>query len=562
MKQKIGKSMNKLILLLLIVASSSYAKVTATVDRNQIVIGETFNLVISVDENTNEQPDLSELGEVFRVLGTSQSSSTKIINGAYSVEKTWQISLMPTGLGNNTIPPIKLGNQSTQAIQIKVTKSDPNAKANGDLFIEIEADKTSAFVKEQIILTVKLFYSISLSEGSLSEPVASSTIVTQLDKGTTYNTSRDGRNYTVVERHYALFAEKSGQLDLNPIIFNGRDNSSRRSFSMFSTGKPVRAISKPLTLEIKPIPQSSIGKDWIPAKKVNISQEWSKGPYTVGEPITRTITLYVEGLSETQIPEIDLGEIDNIRVYPEQPQTQTEKTADTLKAWKQMKIAMIPTQSGAIRIPEFQLEWYNTRTGKIEQAKLPPLTLQVEAGDFGVKKSDVGDLFAQEKKDPDRKSSVIQTAPAKEIQIIEKDKVLWKYLSVLFASLWLITAVLYLRKNNRKIEPDSKQAVVKISKKQILYAIENRDIKELQSVLINWWNHQYEKYQVTNLSQIKAYVNSDMQKLIDDLEVQLYDTNKTSSFDKAHWKKQVNGKGLQMLVRKDNVSNAQLPDLY
>ena len=562
MKQKIGKSMNKLILILLMVASSSYAKVTATVDRNQIVVGETFNLVISVDENTNEQPDLSELGEVFRVLGTSQSSSTKIINGAYSVEKTWQISLMPTGLGNNTIPPIKLGNQSTQAIQIKVTKSDPNAKANGDLFIEIESDKTSAFVKEQIILTVKLFYSISLSEGSLTEPVASSTIVTQLDKGTTYNTSRDGRNYTVVERHYALFAEKSGQLDLNPIIFNGRDNSSRRSFSMFSTGKPVRAISKPLTLEIKPIPQTSIGKDWIPAKKVNISQEWSKGPYTVGEPITRTITLYVEGLSETQIPEIDLGEIDNIRVYPEQPQTQTEKTADTLKAWKQMKIAMIPTQSGAIRIPEFQLEWYNTKTGKTEQAKLPPLTLQVEAGDFGVKKSDVGDLFAQEKKDSGIKSSVTQTAPAKEIQIIEKDNVLWKYLSALFALLWLITVVLYLRKNNRKIETDSKQAIVKISKKQILYAIENRDIKELQSVLINWWNHQYEKYQVTNLSQIKAYVNSDMQKLIDDLEVQLYDTNKTSSFDKAHWKKQVSGQGLQMLTRKDKVSNTQLPDLY
>ncbi len=567
MKQKIGNPMNKLILLfsllaMLVTAPSSYAKVTATVDRNQIVIGETFSLVISVDENTNEQPDLSELGEVFRVLGTSQSSSTKIINGAYSVEKTWQISLMSTGLGNNTIPPIKLGNQSTQAIQIKVNKSDPNAKANGDLFIEIEADKTSAFVKEQIILTVKLFYSISLSEGSLSEPVASSTIVTQLDKGTTYNTSRDGRNYTVVERHYALFAEKSGQLDLNPIIFNGRDNSSRRSFSMFSTGKPVRATSKPLTLEIKPIPQSSIGKDWIPAKKVNISQEWSKGPYTVGEPITRTITLYVEGLSETQIPEIDLGEIDNIRVYPEQPQTQTEKTADTLKAWKQMKIAMIPTQSGAIRIPEFQLEWYNTRTGKIEQAKLPPLTLQVEAGDFGVKKSDIGDLFAQENKGSDRKSSVTQTTPEKEIQIVEKDKVLWKYLSAMFALLWLITAFLYLRNNNHKIEPDSKQAAVKISKKQILYAIDNRDIKELQSVLINWWNHQYEKHQVTNLSQIKPYVNSDMQKLIDDLEVQLYDTNKTSSFDKTHWKKQVSGKGLQMLVRKGNINNMQLPDLY
>jgi len=562
MKQKIGNNMNKLILLFLVVAAGGYAKVTATVDRNQIVIGETFNLVISVDENTNEQPDLTELGEVFRVLGTSQSSSTKIINGNYSVEKTWQVTLMPNGVGNNTIPPIKLGNQSTQAIPITVTKSDPNAKANGDLFIEIESDKNSAYVKEQIILTVKLFYAISLSEGSLSEPIAANTIVTQLDKGATYTTNRNGRNYTVVERHYALFAEKSGQLELNPIIFNGRDNSSRRSFSMFSTGKPVRAISKPLSLEIKPIPQSSIGKDWIPAKKVQISQEWSKGPYTVGEPITRTITLYVEGLSETQIPEIDLGEIDNIRVYPEQPQTQTEKTANTVKAWKQMKIAMIPTQAGAIRIPEFQLEWYNTKTKKIEQAKLPPLTLQVEAGDFGVKKSEIGDLFSNQKATPDKPASVAQTSPEKEIQVIEKDNDLWKYLSAVFAVLWLLTMYLYLKKNKHKPKSQKKHAEVKISKNQILYAIDNRDVAELQMVLINWWNNQYPKHQVTNLSQIKAYVSPAMQKLLDDLEVQLYDANKTSNFDKSMWKKQVNGSGLKILKHQEKVDNQQLPDLY
>ncbi|MCF6318945.1 MAG: BatD family protein [Proteobacteria bacterium] len=556
--------MNKLILLfsLLVIASSGSAKVTATVDRNQIVIGETFNLVISTDENTHEQPDLSELSEVFRILGNSQSSSTRIINGKYSVEKTWQISLMPNGVGNNTIPPIKLGNQSTRAISIKVTKSDPNAKANGDLFVEIQADKKSAFVKEQIILTVKLFYAISLSEGNLSEPIASNTIVTQLDKGATYTTNRDGKNYTVVERHYALFAEKSGQLELNPIIFNGRDNSSRRSFSMFSTGKPMRAISKALTLEIKPIPQTSIGKDWIPAKKVNISQEWSKGPYTVGEPITRTITLYAEGLSETQIPDIDLGEINNIRIYPEQPQTQTEKTASSLKAWKQMKIAMIPTQAGAIRVPEFNLEWYNTVTGKIEHAKLPPLTLQVDAGDFGVKKPDIGDLFAQERNDSGKPSNVSQKIPEKEIQIIEKDNVLWKYLSALFATLWLFTTLLYLRKNNKKVQSDTKQKTIKIDKKQILYSIESENTAELQTVLINWWNSQYPKYQVTNLTQIKLYVNSDMQKLIDDLEVQLYDTNKASSFDKEKWRKQVKGNGLRKVINKNKVNNTQLPDLY
>lgn len=564
MKQKIGNTMKNLLLLSIMMLSiNAYAEVSALVDRNQMVIGETFNLVITTDENTNEQPDLSGLNEVFKILGTSQSSSTKIINGEYSIEKNWQISLMPIGIGKNTIPPIKLGNQQTKPIQIEVKQSDPNAKANGDLFIEVTTDKDTAFVKEQIILTVKLFYSIALSEGNLSEPIASNTIVTQLDKGATYTTNRDGKNYTVVERHYALFAEKNGSLELNPIIFNGRDNSSKRNFSMFSTGKAVRAISKSLKLNIKPIPQTSIGKDWIPAKRVNISQEWSKAPYTVGEPITRTITLYVEGLSETQIPDVDMGEIDNIRTYPEQPQTQTEKATNTLKAWKQMKIALIPTQSGAIRIPEFQLEWYNTNTKKIEQAKLPPLSLQVEAGQFMLDKPDFGNVIDKKPNQNTVTTGNSEMLPEKSIQVIEKDNSLWKILSAVFALLWIVTILVFLQgRRSNKTNRLEKISDVKISKKQILSAIQNKDINQLQSNLLVWWNQQYPTNQVTNLSQIKAWVDGQMQNLLDQLEWQLYNPDKIESFNQKLWLNAVNGKGLNVLKTAKVKSKSTLPQLY
>jgi hypothetical protein len=554
MKKKIGnhmKLMKSVILSLFLMSTMSYAELTASVDRTQIVIGETFNLVITIDESTNDQPDFSELSQVFKVLGTSQSSSTKMSNGNYSIEKTWNVSLMPNGIGDNTIPPIKLGNQSTKAIKISVTKSDPNAKANGDLFVELAADKNSAYVKEQIILTVKLFYSIALSEGNLSEPLAKNSIVTQLDKGTTYNTSRDGKNYTVVERHYALFAEKSGQLDLNPIIFNGRDNTSRRNFSMFSTGKPVRAVSQPISIEIKPIPQTSIGKDWIPASKVQISQQWSQPPYRVGEPITRTITLFIEGLSETQIPDIDLGDIENIRIYPEQPQTQTEKVAQAIKSVKQMKIALIPTQSGSIRIPEYQLEWFNTKTNQIEKAKLPPLTLQVDAGDFGVKQKDVDGLFNQDKDQQTTSSNATQmTTPQNAIQVVEKDSMLWKALAILFAILWLFTTLLYIKKHTAMAKTQVSEPVINISKKQIIAAINSKNIKALQSSLIDWWNVQYPDSQVTNLSQIKPWLNTSMHELLDQVELYLYNPEKLESFDQQGWLKAVNGKDLDKFVMK------------
>ncbi|MFK8012013.1 MAG: BatD family protein [Marinicellaceae bacterium] len=556
---------NTFIVLFLMMSISAKADVTAQVDRTQIVIGETFNLVISTDENTNDQPDLSVLEKDFRVLGSSQSSSTNIVNNSYSVEKKWQISLMSLGVGEAVIPAIKLGNESTQPIKITTAQNDPNAKASGDIFIEVETDKTSAYVKEQIILTVKLFYSISLSEGSLSEPVASGILVSQLDKGANYRTNRDGKTYEVIERHYALFAEKSGTLVMNPILFNGRDNTSRRSYSMFSTGKPVRAVSQSLSFDIKPIPQSSIGKDWLPANDIQISQDWSDGPYKVGEPITRTITLYVEGLSETQIPDIDLGYIDDIRVYPEQPQTQTENTAQSIKSYKQVKLALIPTYAGAIRIPEYSLEWYNTKTDQIEYAKLPPVTLQVEAGEFAVQQPDVPNLMDDNKP---QDSTIITNDTTPEgsnvvTKIVEKESALWKILTAVFAVLWLLTTIFFIRKPAKHNQQQSKPKKIIISKNQILNAIEKQDIKQLDQTLLSWWNQQYPEKQVFNITQIKIWVNPQMQKMITELDNSLYSKHDSVKFDKQLWIKQVKGKGLDANGQRPSGALAeQLPSLY
>ena len=559
---------NLLLIGLILISFNSFAEVTASVDRNRIIIGETLTLTISVDENSNEEPDLTELEDVFTVLGTSKSSSTQIINNSYSTQTSWQISLMPNGVGENTIPPIKVGSQQTKPIQISVTKSDPNAKANGDVFIEAETDKTEAFVKEQIILTVRLFYGIALSEGSLSDPIASDTIITQLDKGANYRTVRDGRAYEVVERRYAMFAEKSGKLELNPIIFNGRDNSSRRSFSMFATGKPVRAVSKPVEIEIKPIPQTSIGKDWLPASNVQISQEWSSQPYKVGEPITRTITLYVEGLNETQIPEIDLGEIDGIRVYPEQPLSQTEKETENLKSWKQVKLAMIPTQSGKIRIPEFQLEWFNTNTGQVEFAKLPPVTLDVEAGDFALEKPPIGNLF--ETKPTESVSSASEKGvsrdetPLTEVKVVEKESWFWKLIALISVLLWLVTlAILLSTKKKKRVSDSSDKAKKSISKQDIINSINNKDLSGLQESLIRWWNQQYPENQVNNLSAITPLVTDEMQSLIENLELQLYSSStQLTEFDTGSWLKQVKGKGLTIHNFNQINPKNELPELY
>lgn len=558
------------VLILLFISTVSIARVTAIVDRSQIVIGETFNLTITADENTSDEPDLSELEQVFTILGNSKSTSTQIINNNYSSQTSWNISLMPQGAGKNTIPPIKVGNEYTNPIQISVNKSDPNAKAGGDIYIEVSTDKTEAYVKEQVIYTVKFFYAMALSEGTLSPPVVKDAVVTELNKSTSYQTTRSGKLYEVVERKYAIFAEKSGTLEINPIIFNGRDNSSRRNFSVFSTGKPVRAVSKPVSIEIKPIPQTSIGKDWIPAKNVQLTQEWSKEAYKVGEPITRTITLYAEGLNETHLPEIDLGEIDGVRVYPEQPNTRTDKSSEALRSWKQVKIALIPTHAGKIQIPEYNLEWFDTDDKKIKQAKLPAVTIEVAAGDFAMAKNEIPNLLNQQQtqsQNQPQSDITNEESPEKNsvpVQIIHEDNLLWKILTFVFAGLWVTTFIYFkFAKNQNNITKDT-GLNEQISKKDIISAIRSENLHILQSSLTKWWNQQYPENYVNNLGGIRKLVSKDMSGLLMDLEQRLYSSSALQEgIDKESWLKQINGKGLTLINNSEDKSSAGgLPELY
>ena len=575
MKPRTGDIMNQLkywiCFLAIIFTTHSFANIIAKVDRTEVFIGETLNLVIKTTENSSAQPDLSVISDEFRVISNSSSTSTQIINGQRSFEKSWNIILMPLKEGQLSIPVISVGNQSTQAIQIKVGKPDPNAKSNGDLFIEITTDKISAFVKEQIIFKVKLFYSISLSEGSLSEPYASDTLVTMLDKNSTFSTVRDGKRYEVIERHYAMFAEKSGTMEINPIIFNGRDNSSRRSMSMFSTGKPVRAVSKPISIEIKPIPQNAIGKDWLPAKSIRLSEQWSNRPFTVGEPITRTITLFAEGLSETQIPNLDLGEIDKIKVYPEQPQTQTEITPKTIKAIKQIKMALIPTQDGSVRIPEYNLQWFNTETGKIEQAKLPPRSLNVEPGSFAPPPVNIQQQLDNMLPKVVDNKSVTTSTDISSLQNLSNSTLdstpegsYWKYSTAGLLLLWLATLGYFIYQRKAGLKPvESKSKPVIINKKDVLAAINAKNLKLIQTNFIDWWNQQYPQNKVVNLSQLVGLINPPHNSYFKQIESNLY-THEKSSFDYQGFKKSLESNQFKPIDLKLSIDKGlgSLPELY
>lgn len=540
--------------LLLIGSTITQAEIKASVDRQEMFLGESLTLTLSSDENTNSQPDFTLLDAVFHVGQTGKSSSTQIVNGAVSTQTTWQVLLVPKSLGTQIIPPLEVDGKSSQTIKVEVKKPDPDAQANGDIFIEIETDKASAFVQEEILLTVRLLYAINLKNGALTEPSADGVIVQQINKGANYTTQRNNKTYQVLERKYAIFAENSGKLTLNPLVFEGEvTDNSRQSFGMFQRGRPVRQVSQMLELDIKQIPQAFVSQAWIPAKQVNLQQSWSQNkPYQVGEPITRTINLTATGLSETQLPEIVMEDIQGAKIYQDKTDTLTRTDGQQLISSKVVKYAVIPTVKGSLEIPEFTLEWFDTNSQTAQTARIPATTLPIEAAAGGTTNAPVAIDFNPPAAQPAQVTST-DIAPGESNQQIKW----WKSLTFVFGGLWLLTILYVLLK--AKGRPD---AVKQVKQQQNLVSLKNLNqatAAHIQTTLIAWWNQEYHQ-QTTNLGQIRDQLAAgELKSAIANLQQQLYGGDTTEQ--NTDWQQLIK-QGQFKPAKPVNPKLKGLPELY
>lgn len=537
-----------------LITSQAVAEIKASVDRPTMFFGESFTLTITSDQNTNSQPDFTILDAVFHVGQTGKSSSTQVINGEVSTQTQWQVLLVPKTMGSHIIPPIEVDGERTEPIRITVNKPDPNAQAKGDIFIEIETNKDSAYVQEEIILTVRLLYAINLKNGALSEPGAEGVIVQQINKGANYTTQRDGKTYQVLERKYAIFAENSGPLTLNPLVFEGEvTDNSRRSFGMFQRGRPIRQVSEMLELSIQQIPQSFIGSDWVPATQVNLTQSWSQDkPYRVGEPITRTITLTARGLSETQLPDLSIPTLNGAKVYQDKTDTMTRTDGDQLIASKVIKYAVIPTAAGELDIPALELSWFDTTSQQAQTATIPASQLDIMAAETSLNEVPQAIDF-QPAKPPVTQVEI--NSP--EVDQSAASHPIWQYATYVFAGLWILTLVALLGRR-----PATKNTATQPEKPldaRHIGSLKTDDPSQLQQAILTIWNRQHQQT-VTNLGQIISQLNHEtLRQALHDLQQQMY--GQASSSGQYNWTKLIKSRGFAPAENSGQHSSG-LPSLY
>ncbi|HEB81577.1 MAG TPA: protein BatD, partial [Gammaproteobacteria bacterium] len=519
------------LLLLLTGTLAHAANITVTASRNPVALDDSFHLIYEADDSVDGDPDFSPIYEHFDVLNSSQSTNMRMVNGNWSLKKSWDLALIGKDVGRFTIPPIHFGRDISPAIQITVTNStSPNSVAPGGqgatvpakIFLESSVDRKTGWVQSQFIFTIRLLRTVHISSASLSEPETSDpdAIIEKISEDQ-YETTRNGIRYEVFERRYAIFPQKSGILKIRPLTFEGRINSTqpRTLFDQFRmSGQLKRLRSRPVEVTVKHAPANINLQDWLPAIDLELEDEWSQdtADLKAGEPVTRTITLRAAGLTGIQLPDINFDEIPGIKQYPDKAITENEKTSHGITGIKQFKIALIPTAAGSYTVPAITVKWFNTRSGKEEAAVLPPVQLKVTGTAATAAPPPAA---TQPQAVTPAETPPPQPAPA----TLPTEPAYWKWLALFFAGAWLITLLLLLKKSGKRKngapeanKTTSAASVNKALSKVTKYAKQN-DARQTRDALIEWARLNYKQPHISSLLQITDYCSENLRSEIREL---------------------------------------------
>jgi hypothetical protein len=359
------------------------SNIEATVSDNAIFLGDRVTLSIVIDDTDSDfQLDTSLLENDFSVSRPSRSSSSTYINGKSSFKTTWQYSLQAKRIGELIIPSFKMGNLSSEPIHISVKEPSQQATTtnNDAIFMENSIDKQNAYIGQPIILTSKVYISLSTSNLALNLPPSTDATSEVYGEDKNSETIRNGIRYQIITREFKINVTKAGQFTIQSPILSGNTRQSVQVDSWRSRIEehPINIRGESLSVNIKAKPADFQG-NWLVSEDVRLSEDpdITEKSYHVGEPITRSITLQIASIDTDKLPNLDFNYPKNLRFYPDQDELKSGTANNIHYAQRIIRHAIIADQPGKLILPEIKLAWWNSKTDKQEYATLPAQTLTI-----------------------------------------------------------------------------------------------------------------------------------------------------------------------------------------
>ncbi len=485
----VGKHSILFILLFLFTLSGQVSgAISASVDRTRVSENDIISLTIrSTDGPFEDTRKLAELQRDFSILNTQRSNAISITNGRREATYDLKLVLAPNRTGTLTIPPFESNGQASLPIVIEVAAGSVSKEQElRDVFLETEASTPEAYVQEQILFTLKLYHSVGLEEASISPLEVENAVIEQLGEQRKYETVLEGIRYSVIEIRYAIFPQSSGRLEIPALQFSGRTTSQFLGFRAYDS-RFVRSRSATHVINVLPKPATyPPDEPWLPTWNLEVQDSWAQREpeFRVGEPITRTISMIGRGLTAAQLPEINLTAPAEIKVYPDQLQSDDVITDDGIVGQNSIATAFVPSEEGVAELPGFTVNWWNTQRNRLEETVIAPRTVRVLAASAAT-------LAAAPPPSPtpltlDTSATVSTAADT------TGSNGYWPIATLVATLLWLVTLLLWWRSRYRQSAHTATRQETDTTLKQafrdLQQACRQNDPQAARRAVISWYN--------------------------------------------------------------------------
>lgn len=405
-----------------------------TICKKQVSVGEQFQVSyeLSGDGKDFRSPNFTN----FEIIGgpfSSTSSSVQIINGSVSRTntQTYSFHLRAIKEGKFTIP------QASITVDKKRITSEPCeinvvATANGsssysgsstsnnssqvsvgnkEVFLEAIPNKKKVYLGEQVLLTYRLFYTIPISQVSVSKAPSYSGFWTKDitdNNGSLQQSSivRDGQQYYVSTiQEIVLFPQKTGTLTVDPLditcIAQIRQQRNRShgydpfedffgdvlGTSYTNVKKDIK--SQPFEIEVLPLPTSNKPESFKGAVgQYTFTSKIDKNELNVNDAFTLTLT--VSGKGNIELLELPKPVFPpDFEVYDPKITSSVKDNALGISGSKKAEYIVIPRVSGDFTLDKIDFSYFNPTLDRYETLHSEEYQIKVNRTEGSSGKADV-----------------------------------------------------------------------------------------------------------------------------------------------------------------------------
>ncbi len=323
--------------------------------RTRATVSRTYYLTVTADRNVTIGPVIISAGQ------------------DHCATEPMTIKVSP-GTGGQAIPPAMTGNrvprQGATEGGKQAEESGQGGKPGDDVFITLQADRTEAYVGQQIILTFSYWRRVQPWNNPTYTPPRTEGFWRE-DLGTERNFSKviRGRNYSVTQVRYALFPTRSGDLVIEPAELRFAGDVFDRFFGSGGRRRGPKVLrTDPVTIRVREVPEPRpAGFNGLVASDLQLHCRVDRDSVQTGDPVSLMVTLTADGFLKG-FAGLTIKAPEGAKLHDATDSFETDIATGRLVGHITVEKILVPQKSGIMQVPPIELVWFDAGAKKFRTA--------------------------------------------------------------------------------------------------------------------------------------------------------------------------------------------------